>query len=1033
MSTIRWMHREDKKPKKKIITLNEIKERYLADCASQKENKKKKKLITFYEKRGNKIVKFQNDIYENDENDENDDKKYVMKKGNYNVETGNRGINKNLAFLESRKKNHQNLSEDRFGNLHDNEKKYINKKMHEIDKTVGIIKNDHLNINLDINIQWDKKEKETYENKTNTDNNYDIKIIKCDQSCNKKFQERRTPSDHFIRSDKKIYSKKNEHDKYYEEKDFKKYYEPNYKDKEVLTTKDEYNNYIKYNNNEVAKNNKKENYVKYIPYSNSYLCNIQNERINKQLKFDNPHITEEGNNKIPEQRKYRNKNKTYVNYDSNMYKDIKYEQYKHENNLNSNNYIIQNEIRRVFQHSPEIYKKTIYTNKKQDKIKNAIISLNLLNNIFLKKMNKYFYTFIKQLLNRNINKPIYKKYAKLEDMRRMPSSNNSNIVFIKKSNNPEFETLKPKMFIESNQEFSTTILDHGLVEKREELNDHKTDDNYSNHIDQGYDPQNTYNVLQNEKRCSLKKNKNYTKCEDTSILKIKTLNSTIIDNFSEININDKSKKESNLKFFCILLSLFLKKYTYRQLVIPFFLMGSIPPKQKEKRALRNFLNSRVYFLKLLDKILKNQEKKMIKIFFQKLIENDKPIKKYPNTEQNKSDEMKKSVGKQANFDGEKKGGQLKNNPYSTEEIGGKYKKENQKKETNEGNNNCSSSKERTKEANEDNNNNYSSSKERTKETSPSACFGKPKIYRTDDYAIFYNKKLLNEKNKTYHECLLRSKSDTLLDFLKRSKMYKFTNSIMIESMAESMNSSGNKSSSNFEQFFTATYKLSTDNFARDKYKSKLNLSCYKNMMDYSTIFNSCTNKNKHDNSDNKIKNNHTNLDSNFFYSNDLKDGENTKPYKIYREDNNAEKDNNISLTPIYDYEFHSNKKIEITDKKKVIKNFGKIYENLYTPKNTNFNDKECIKFFKNIKKKLKINYREILHTNIKKIPDLHISDLNSTIDISKNAQQSYKSEKNKSSNGNNNNICNDSFLNNLNFLTESDMALINNFSQNVTK
>ncbi|CAD2090088.1 conserved Plasmodium protein, unknown function [Plasmodium vinckei lentum] len=1005
MSTIRWMHREEKNPRKKIITLNEIKERYLADCTSQKE-KKKKKFITFYEKRGNKIVKIQNDIYENDENTYSDDKKNVIKKGNYNVETGNRGI----------KKNHQNLTENHFGNLHDNEKNYINKKMHEIDKSVGIINNDHLNINLDINIHWDKKEKEIFENKTNTDN-YDIKIIKHDKNCNKKFQERRTPSDNLIRSDKKFYSKKNEHDKYYEEKDVKKYYEPNYKDKEVLTiTKDEYNNYIKYNNNEVAKNNKKENYVKYIPYSNSYLCNTQNERIKKQLRFGNTHITEEDKNKIAEQRKYRNKNKTYVNYDSNMHKDIKYEPYKHENNLNSNNYIIQNEIRRTFHHSPEIYKKNIYTDKKQNKIKNAIISLNLLNNIFLKKMNKYFYIFIKQLLNRNINKPIYKKYAKLEGMRRMPSSNNRNCVLIKKSNNPKFETLKPQMFIESNQEFSTTILDQGFVEKREELNDHKINNNYNNHIDQAYNPQNTYNVLQNEKRCSLIKNKNSKKCEDTSILKIKTLNSTIIDNFSEININDKSRKESNLKFFCVLLSLFLKKYTYRQLIIPFFLMGSIPPKQKEKRALRNFLNSRVYFLKLLDKILKNQEKKMVKIFFQKLIEKDKPIEKYSNTKRNKSDEVKKNVDKQPNFDEEKKGDQLKNNPYSADEIDDKYKKESQKTETKE-----------------NNNNNYSSSKERKKETSPSACFGKPKIYRTDDYAIFYNKKLLNEKNKTYHECLLRSKSDTLLDFLKRSKMYKFTNSIMIESMTESMNSSCNKSPSGFEQFFTATYKLSTDNFARDKYKSKLNFSCYKNMMDYSTMFSSCTHKNKNDNSDKKIKNNHINMDSNFFYINNQKDGENTKPYKIYREDNKIEKNNSISLTPIYDYEFHSNKKIEIIDEKHINKNFEKISKNPYALKNTNLNDKECREFFKNIKKKLKINYKEILHTNIKKIPDLHISDLNSTIDISKIDQQSYKPEKKNKKNSNNNNICNDSILNNLNFLTESDMALINNFSQNVTK
>ncbi|VEV55949.1 conserved Plasmodium protein, unknown function [Plasmodium vinckei vinckei] len=1015
MSTIRWMHREEKKPRKKIITLNEIKQRYLADCTSQKE-KKKKKFITFYEKRGNKIVKIQNDIYENDENTYSDDKKNVMKKGNYNVETGNRGIKKNVMFLESHKKNNQDLIKNHFGNFHNNE------------KSVGIIKNDHLNINLDINIQWDKKEKDIFENKTNT-NNYDIKIIKHDKNCNKKFQERRTPSDNVIWPDKKFYSKKNDHDKYYEEKDIKKYYEPNYKDKEVLTiTKDEYNNYIKYNNNEAAKNNKKENYVKYMPYSNSYLCNTQNERIKKQLRFGNTHITEEDKNNIPDQRRYPNKNKTYVNYDSNMHKDIKYEPYKHENNLNSNNYIIQNEIRRNFHHSPEIYKKNIYTDKKKDKIKNAIISLNMLNNIFLKKMNKYFYIFVKQLLNRNINKPIYKKYVKLEGMRKMPPSNNRNCVLIKKNDNTKFETLKPQMFIESNQEFSTTILDQGFVEKREDLNDHKINNNYNNHIDQTYNPQSTYNVLQNEKRSSLIKNKNCKKCEDTSILKIKTLNSTIIDNFSEININDKSRKESNLKFFCVLLSLFLKKYTYRQLIIPFFLMGSIPPKQKEKRALRNFLNSRVYFLKLLDKILKNQEKKMVKIFFQKLIEKDKPIEKYSNTEINQTDQVKKNVDKQPNFDDHKKAEQLKNNPYSTDEIDGKYKKENQKKETKK-----------------DNNNNYSNSKEQKKETSPSACFGKPKIYRTDDYAIFYNKKLLNEKNKTYHECLLRSKSDTLLDFLKRSKMYKFTNSIMIESMTESMNSSGNKSSSGFEQFFTATYKLSTDNFARDKYKSKLNFSGYKNMLDYSTMFSSCTHKNKNDNSDKKIKNNHINMDSNFFYINNQKDGGNTKPYKIYREDNKIEKNNSISLTPIYDYEFHSNKKIEIIDEKHINKNLGKINENPYTLKNTNLNDKECREFFKNIKKKLKINYKEILHTNIKKIPDLHISDLSSTIDISKHDQQSYKPgkkiKKNKNTNSNtnnnnnndNNNICNDSILNNLNFLTESDMALINNFSQNVTK
>lgn len=252
---------------------------------------------------------------------------------------------------------------------------------------------------------------------------------------------------------------------------------------------------------------------------------------------------------------------------------------------------------------------------------------------------------------------------------------------------------------------------------------------------------------------------------------------------------------------------------------------------------------------------------------------------------------------------------------------------------------------------------------------------------------------------------------------------------MIENIAESINSSSNNSPSNFDQFFTATYKLSTNNIERNNYKSQLNFSCYKNMMDYSTMFSSYTHKNKNDDSDQEIKNNHINMDSDFFYINNQKNEKNTKPYKIYKKNNKIEKNNNISLMPIYDYEFHSSKKIELIDEKNINKNFVKISENGYTSKNMNLNDKECIEFFKNIKKKLKINYREILHTNTKKIPGLDISELNSTIDISKNNQQSYKPGEKKKKN----NIRNDSFLNNLSFLTESDMALINNFSQNITK
>lgn len=83
-------------------------------------------------------------------------------------------------------------------------------------------------------------------------------------------------------------------------------------------------------------------------------------------------------------------------------------------------------------------------------------------------------------------------------------------------------------------------------------------------------------------------------------------------------------------------------------------------------------------------------------------------------------------------------------------------------------------------------------------------------------------------------------------------------------------------------------------------------------------------------------------------------------------------------------------------------------------------------FSKNIKKQLKINYKEKVDVHKKNYnEDLTLSDLNSTMGFSKNINSYIYDDTQRN--------FQEDLVPNLNFLTQSDLNIINNLTQNFTK
>ncbi|GAB65701.1 hypothetical protein PCYB_072030 [Plasmodium cynomolgi strain B] len=126
------------------------------------------------------------------------------------------------------------------------------------------------------------------------------------------------------------------------------------------------------------------------------------------------------------------------------------------------------------------------------------------------------------------------------------------------------------------------------------------------------------------------------------------------------------------------------------------------------------------------------------------------------------------------------------------------------------------------------------------------CFGKPKIFRTDDFAIFFNKKILKEKDDVLQKCLLRSKSDAVLDFLKMTRMENFSKKATCSSAVVNFPdgvyyNDDMRCSTLLDRFFTATYSPDVRTVQHSTHRDKIHLSFYEHMTDNSTLIRSSVN------------------------------------------------------------------------------------------------------------------------------------------------------------------------------------------------
>ncbi|SBS90855.1 conserved Plasmodium protein, unknown function [Plasmodium ovale curtisi] len=623
------------------------------------------------------------------------------------------------------------------------------------------------------------------------------------------------------------------------------------------------------------------------------------------------------------------------------------------------------------------------SNRRDINKKSFIKSSNLLNDKILRIIGGYFFSF-KKCSSVKHNRPVYKKYTKVGDEDGTP--------LVKRKKNPvsrkttehydKFNTSKPQLFTSSREGNSskrdtssrgrenpyTNTWDGKSGEKEESTEAIRGSDgtqkkgNKANMLlDRENNPLNGADL---PKRNSVGKEFGLPKC----FFKRKALTNTLIDSFNDVDINDQRRKKKYMKFFVILLSIFLKKYMKRQVITFFSILGSLRKRQEERRSIRKFINTRIYFLSLLEGVLSRRKRRIVEWFFCKLKAQgtlawgaNRIASGLANCE-NIAFVPKSDVG----------------NPYE----GGDYSlctvKDIKLEEKSEINTICNNS-----------------------------CFGKPKLFRTDDFAMFYNKKILREKDEVFKECLLRSKSDALLDFLKTSKIKGYSKSVS-NNFSESMSNDDMMSSTLVDRFFTATYNLNR-NINKDAYKSKINLSCYENILDDSYFIHTGV---RHQHSEKNLRG--------ILYT----------PFPKRENYENT----TLNNSPLERYP-HAQRNLsgEDTNSTGNVNGVSNVYRKHGNPglrehaDEEDENDKNCRIFFKNIKKQLKINYRETVNANGQMEKDLTISDLNSTVGMSKNWEVFNQPSEHQRK------IHRDSSLTSLNFLTHSDFAIINNFSANATK
>ncbi|EUD67949.1 hypothetical protein C922_01561 [Plasmodium inui San Antonio 1] len=305
----------------------------------------------------------------------------------------------------------------------------------------------------------------------------------------------------------------------------------------------------------------------------------------------------------------------------------------------------------------------------------------------------------------------------------------------------------------------------------------------------------------------------------------KVLTNTLIDSFIDVDIHDQRKKKKYLKFFSILLCLFLRRHMHRQLSSFFSVIGSCHRRQEEKRSIRKFINSRLYAVSILEGALKRSEKKealrKLALLEEKRDGNEakqthKHYRDHP-IESNSTEE--RSV--------------MKSPPHH---VGSSHRDKTPHDH-------------RVSEGTQKNKPKLTSSRSHEK-----PCFGKPKIFRTDDFAIFFNKKILKEKDDILQKCLLRSKSDALLDFLKMTKMENFSKKATCSSAVLNFPdgvyyNDDMRSSTLLDRFFTATYSPDVRsgqgsvhrNVHKKTHRDRIHLSFYEHMTDNSTLKRSSVN------------------------------------------------------------------------------------------------------------------------------------------------------------------------------------------------
>ncbi|CRG96673.1 conserved Plasmodium protein, unknown function [Plasmodium gallinaceum] len=1102
MSTIRWIHRRNKNCEKRIISLNEIKEKYSSDNVKERNIKNSK---SSYDK---KVYERNKSIKEKDNKKKNFGKFFSTEVRPEEI-LKNEGIRKNLNIYINKKKinekdgkeNRRKCSSEVYRKFvkEDNEENNINNYINFNDQNEEKQK-ENVNINLDINIQWDKnnsyEKNKSDNNKDFLKNNINMKYLedkmknKYSNLCGKRYPSNASYlSDSFIQRDeknrynrkeeekiqkefhldngenKKIYFDKNKLKHNYNEKETKYCYYNNKEERYYHFDEERYNCYeekCNHYNEKKLKHYDKTKYKyydeerQYVHYNeeNDYYHSDKEKKYNyydEEEKFNHPneeklkHYNEKREYDIydEEKKRYYNENK-YYNYDiekinnykdeekkyyynhnsedkyyntcinkENKYENIHREEEKYYNEENKKYYNIEKgkeiykkdarkkfsnyEQKKVYNHkdlenfSHKYKMNKIYNFTKEDKshintenklkknfvefshnssdyikkknyikisnedknlynlkysnrylttyekIDRIILSTNLLNKFFLYKFNIYFFLFKDFFLKSN--RPIFKKYNKIWDQVIPIFKNEENNLLVKKNIEKNYKS----DFNEATKLYTQETLINNKNHKKEEdvifsnidreKIKTKREEPYKNILNKKKNEAKTLdaNVVHKEEQTKDKrmihKNINYIK----NLYKNKVLNNTLIDSFNDVDLNDQRRKKKYLKFFVILLSLFLKKYMYKQFSKFFFIIGSLSRKHVEKREIRKYINMKIYSLSLLETILNKKKKEISILFFNEL----------------------KRINKNSKKDMQDKNSKLNFTKILTK----KYK---------------------------------------SKKNFENLCFGKPKIYGTDDFTIYYKKKILKEKDEIFQKCLLRSKSDSLLDFLKYSRINKFSRKLS-KNLSKNFSFVINddiKSSNLLERFYTATYNLNSNSLNKNIYKSKFHLSYYENINDNNFKYTNIQNINNYSNKKKQI------------YMNFKK-----KDYEIIS--------NNIDSNSLLD-----NTSEHSVDERKEINSFINISKEIKDSSDEDINDKNCRIFFKNLKKKLKINYKKTVAIN-NKDEDLSLSDLNSTIGLSKN-DKTHLFDNSQIN-------LHDNSITNLNFLTNSDLCLINNFPGKFSK